>query len=323
MSDDAHELRFETPFGHLAATWTPAGGDDQRPVLVCLHGGTYTRRYFDLDVPEDPTYSFVDHARNAGWATLCLDALGTGESARPVDPEVVLDTQADALAHALGELPNLSGRVLAPVVVGHSMGGYLAMRMQARHRLGAALAILGTTNHAVAPLALPAEMVEVASTPEGRRSLVDAVAGSMPAAYLEPDRTDMMSWFHLDDVPDAVRRADASAAGVVPRRVAAESTVPGICAADAAVVVVPVLLVYGEVDVSPEPRTEPSFFSSCDDVTLHVLRASAHCHNMAGTRRLLWNRLLHWAAGVDACAPLAVGQARSSRLRVREISLSR
>lgn len=300
MTDgSSHELRLETPLGTLAATWTPAPGGEHRPVLVCLPGGTYTRRYFDLHVPEDPTYSFVAHALAAGWSTLCVDALGTGESARPADRDVGLDAQADALAHALAHASELSGSPYRPVAVGHSMGGYLAMRQQARHRSYSALAILGTTNHAVAPLSLPEEMIAAASTADGRRALVEAIAGSMPDPYLEPDRADMLSWFHLDDVPPAVRRADLTTLTVIPRRVAAEGTVPGTCADDAATVDVPVLLAYGEVDVSADPRAEAACFPASDDLTVVVLRGSAHCHNTAGTRHRLWDRVLSWAGALD------------------------
>jgi len=32
-------------------------------------------------------------------------------------------------------------------------------------------------------------------------------------------------------------------------------------------------------------------------VTLVVLPGSAHCHNFAGTREVLWDRLANWAGG--------------------------
>ena len=109
----------------------------------------------------------------------------------------------------------------------------------------------------------------------------------------------MLAWFHLDDVPRAVVEADtASTLTVVPRRCAAASMVPGVATGAAATIDVPVFLAYGDVDVSPEPRAEPGFFPTCHDITLFLLHDSGHCHNMAGTRHELWQRLTRWVAEV-------------------------
>ena len=35
-------------------------------------------------------------------------------------------------------------------------------------------------------------------------------------------------------------------------------------------------------------------------LTLYVLAGSAHCHNMAGTRQRLWDRLLGWCGSAIA-----------------------
>lgn len=65
----------------------------------------------------------------------------------------------------------------------------------------------------------------------------------------------------------------------------------------------PVFLGYGEVDVSPDPHQDAACYRSSSDVTLYVLAASAHCHNMAGTRQRLWDRLLGWCdAAIGASA---------------------
>ncbi|PQM48873.1 alpha/beta hydrolase [Mycobacterium talmoniae] len=103
-------------------------------------------------------------------------------------------------------------------------------------------------------------------------------------------------WFHLPDVPAAVVEADhATTLSVVPRRFGA-AAVPGITADEAALVDVPVFLGYGAVDVSPDPAAEAGFYRRSPEVTTMVLESSGHCHNMASTRRRLWDRLLAWAA---------------------------
>jgi hypothetical protein len=53
---------------HLAGTYyPPAAPVEGRPVLVCLPGGTYTRGYFDLEVPGHPGYSFAADATARGF----------------------------------------------------------------------------------------------------------------------------------------------------------------------------------------------------------------------------------------------------------------
>lgn len=285
--------REELRLGELAATYYPPAVDRGRPLLVCVPGGTYNRRYFDLDVTGHTGYSFASHATAQGYPVIAFDVLGTGESARPA-AEVTLQDQADAIHVALRDWEHSDGPFIG---VGHSMGGHVVMLQQAVHRTYRSLAILGTTNAEVAPLQLPPEMISAAGTSEGRAALTAQILAGMPKRYLEASRDDMLSWFHLDDVPKAVVDTDlATTLTCVPRAAAARSTVPGHATDEAAAIDVPVFLAFGEVDVAARPHTEPTFYPSSPDVTLYLLARSAHCHNMATTRHRLWDRLLAWAS---------------------------
>jgi len=279
----------------LAGSYFAAGGPaGDRPLLVCLPGGTYTRGYWDLQGPGHAGYSFARAAAGEGFPVVTLDSLGTGESTRPAR-DIELTDQAAAAAAAVAQIPEVLGVATPAVAVGHSMGGYVSMLQQAAFGSYAGLAILGTTNGAVGQLDLPPEMIEAAATPDGRAALVDQMASGIPDRYVTGDRGPLRSWFHLSDVPDELIAADEAATlTVVPRRCAAGSTVPGITAEAAAAVTVPVLLAYGEVDVSTDPHGEPAFFGASPDVTLYLLPGSGHCHNLAGTRHRLWDRLLWW-----------------------------
>ena len=281
---------------HLVGTVFPATAPGTaRAVLVCLPGGTYTRGYYDLEVPGLAGYSFARDAAARGYTIVTFDVLGTGESSRPAR-EVGLADQAAAAAAAAARLPAAIGHPGPFLGIGHSMGGYVLMLQQAAFRSYTAVAILGTTNGPVAPLQLPADFVAAAATPEGRAALVEQTVAAMPEPYLAGSREPMLSWFHLGDVPPPVVDADtASTLTVVPRRCGAEATVPGITAAAAAAIDVPVFLGYGDVDVSGEPRAESSFFTASRDITTFVLAGSGHCHNMASTRGVLWDRLARWS----------------------------
>jgi pimeloyl-ACP methyl ester carboxylesterase len=276
----------------LAGRWW--SGQPGVPALVCLPGGTYDHRYFDLDVAGGG-YSFACAFVDRGYTVVAFDQLGTGGSTWPRH-ETGLAEQARAAAGAVEAVRKQLPGGTAVVGVGHSMGGYVAMVQQASARSYDAVAILGTTVGVVGIIPLPEELVNAAAGgAAARRALVEQMLPSFADQFIPGDRTDLLAAFHLDDLPPAVREADVEQTTTVcPRLAAAEATVPYITAEAAAAIEVPVFLGYGEVDVSLSPHDEPSYFANSDDVTLFVLPGSAHCHNMANTRTVLWDRMDRW-----------------------------
>ncbi len=282
----------------LAATYYPPRARDAAgAVLVCLPGGTYSREYWDLNVPDYHGYSFADFATERGYPVVTIDPLGTGESSKPVREFDFTDIAA-TLASVVGALPEATGERLPPVAIAHSLGGYLAITQQALHSGYAGLAVLGCTNQHVAPLNLDPAFIARGATPQGRAALAEEILSALPQPYFEGPRDQMSSWFHLDDVPAAVVEADSLTTKSVVPRIFGTAMIPGVVAERAAQIDVPVLIGYGAVDVSPEPRAEARLYRSSPDITTVVLAGSAHCHNMAASRHRLWARLLTWAATV-------------------------
>jgi hypothetical protein len=58
-----------------------------------------------------------------------------------------------------------------------------------------------------------------------------------------------------------------------------------------------VLVAFGDRDVPERPHDVVAFYGDSQDVTVLVLTGSAHCHNFAATRNLLWDHLGTWATG--------------------------
>lgn len=282
----------------LAATYYPAR-DDTVALLVCLPGGTYSRDYWDLTIPGHRGYSFAGFATENGYAVVTIDPLGTGESSQPTGNFGFSDIAA-ALARAVSALPGTIGIQAPAIAVAHSLGGYLAITQQALFPGYAGLAVLGCTNQHVAPLNLDAAFIARCATPHGRAEVAVEILSALGRPYFEGPREYLQSWFHLPDVPADVVAADASAAKSVVPRVFGTAMIPGIVAEHAARIDVPVLVGYGIVDVSPDPRAEAGLYRSSQDITTLVVAGSAHCHNMASSRHRLWRRLLAWAATV-AC----------------------
>ena len=107
--------------------------------LVCLPGGAMTRRYFDLQVPRDDSFSFARQMARRGFICVLIDHLGVGESSRPADgyalsADVLARANARATDEALGRIRNgsmINGLAYIPEVksigVGHSMGAMLTV----------------------------------------------------------------------------------------------------------------------------------------------------------------------------------------------------
>jgi pimeloyl-ACP methyl ester carboxylesterase len=301
----AQPLRFDVgdvvgEQASLAATYYPArSGTAAGAVLVCLPGGTYSREYWDLDIPGRRGYSFAEFATENGYAVVTIDPLGTGGSSKPVRAFDFTDIAA-TVARAVSELPALTGEQAPPVAVAHSLGGYLAITQQALFSSYAGVATLGCTNQHVAPLNLDPEFIARSATPQGRAELARQILSALPEPYFEGPREYLQNWFHLADVPADVVAADCVTAKSVVPRVFGTAMIPGIVAEHAAQIDVPVLVGYGVVDVSPDPRAEAALYCSSPDITTVVLPDSAHCHNMASSRHRLWRRLLDWAATVTS-----------------------
>jgi pimeloyl-ACP methyl ester carboxylesterase len=302
MTIPARPLRFDVSDvigeqAFLAASYYPARGAAAGAVLVCLPGGTYSREYWDLRIPGHRGYSFADFAAENGYGVVTIDPLGIGESSKPARDFDFADIAA-TLARAVSALPDVTGDDAPAVAVAHSLGAYLAITQQSLFSSYVGLAALGCTNHHVAPLNLDAAFIARAATPQGRAELAQQILAALPEAYAEAPREYLQSWFHLANVPADVVAADCVTAKSVVPRVFGIAMIPGIVAEHAARIDVPVLLGYGAVDVSPDPRAESALYRRSPDITTVVVPDSAHCHNMASSRHRLWRRLLAWVATV-------------------------
>ena len=65
-------------------------------------------------------------------------------------------------------------------------------------------------------------------------------------------------------------------------------------AAFAAAIDVPLLLAYGDGDLTRNFTGAFARYERASDATLFVLHDSAHCHNQAATRAELWDRMDRW-----------------------------
>ncbi|HEY2563444.1 MAG TPA: alpha/beta fold hydrolase [Acidimicrobiales bacterium] len=278
------------------------------PVVFAFPGGGYSRRYYDLTVNGDRSYSQARHHTDRGMVVVACDHLCTGEATMPADPFAVTLEQlaeanaitADTIAEQIrtgtlaADVPPT--RISASVGIGQSMGGCILTVHQGQRPSFDAVAFLGSSGRHTAfpdptggtvPITVPARGADLHDAP-------------MPDMFT-PDL--FRYCFHHDDVPEEVVDLDLGANGNPWRSLGAPPCAismlsPGVVAAEAAAITVPVLVVCGERDVVPDPHAEPAAYPGSPDITLVVMPKMAHMHNFAGTRQQLWDRLADWVGTV-------------------------
>lgn len=269
-------------------------------VTFAFPGGTYGRSYYDLFVPGRKGYSFAEHLAHSGHVVVACDHIGIGDSS-PFEPfttltkDVVVSADHATVNQILtqlraGTLADCLDPLIDPFVigVGHSLGGYLLTRQQARYRSFDALAVLGFSQ-----LRQPMN-----PTPSSRYDF----RSQMPDPT-RPPRSLFHKRFHDERVPaDVIAADDALAARVYPW--VWEPDPWGIMddpesGKVALEIDVPVFLGFGSRDFSPAPRFEAQAYQKSTDITTFILPDSGHCFNFADTRELFFARLAAWGFSVS------------------------
>jgi pimeloyl-ACP methyl ester carboxylesterase len=108
---------------------SPPGSNSTNPLLIALPGGTYTAEYFCI--AGSAAGSFVDIANRNGFSVLRIDRPGYGRSDLLAEAENTFARQAELLEAAITLMLDDVGGISA-VLVGHSIGGIVALEVAAR-----------------------------------------------------------------------------------------------------------------------------------------------------------------------------------------------
>lgn len=275
--------------------------------FFCVPGGGLNRRYFDLQVDDDDSFSFAAQMARRGMITVAIDPLGVGGSSRPdagfdIVPEVATaaldpvcrcisaELQAGTLAPSL--LPALPK--LLCVGVGHSLGGMMTVMQQARFRNFDAMVLFG-----FAPVGMPEVLSE------------EARAMAFDAPTIRANVVRLARAFHGEPYPEVKpsgRGREIFGGGADPRAMNALRTVrdrllatlsmfviiPGSSAPEAAQIDVPLLLVVGDRDMCGPPHQLPASFPASSDITLLCLPETGHSHLVFVSTSAMFPRLALW-----------------------------
>jgi pimeloyl-ACP methyl ester carboxylesterase len=281
---------------------------DRRPVvLVCFPGGSCSTGYFDLDVPEHPGYSMAEYFVDRGFVVAAFDHLGIGDSS-PVDDIFAITPRIAAACNDVATrvlLDGMRGGDLVPgapplpnlyaIGVGHSMGGMVSTVQQAHHRTFDALVGLGHGGDGLPAFLTPDELA-LAGRPleEIEAAVVECARQRFASPTRIDDRRAEPNSFFAPDVPSAVKAAFSRQRAQLLYTCGLASMIPGSTDCEKAAVDVPLFLAYGDGDLTDNYAGGLARFTGTSDATLYVLHDSAHCHNQAGTRVELWDRIARW-----------------------------
>jgi pimeloyl-ACP methyl ester carboxylesterase len=188
-----------TADGQTLAALTAGPADDEtgnrrKPLIVALHGGTYTARYYD--VAGSSFGSFMDVAAAAGYRAVCFDRPGYGGSPALPPAQNTFDRHARLLAGAIAQAADRSGAD-GVFLTGHSIGGMIALMIAA-----------GDIDFRLIGLSVT-----------GMGAVIRAGGPAQALASLPPDETVDLPYDQRDQVmfgppatwtPDAVRAAHGS-----------------------------------------------------------------------------------------------------------------
>ncbi|MGH6990651.1 MAG: alpha/beta hydrolase [Stellaceae bacterium] len=134
MAQRASDNRFSEKVGAITLSGRrrfPTSGalTKDYPLIVALHGGTYTSTYFDL-----PGYSLIDRAVGLGMPIIALDRPGYIDTTPFTPDEATIANNAVRLDEAIGEIWHKhGGKARGIVVIGHSIGGAITVSIAARN----------------------------------------------------------------------------------------------------------------------------------------------------------------------------------------------
>ncbi len=288
----SHLTPYSTPVtlsGQLFAADDLTANNGTVELLVCLHGGSCSSDYYHPDYL-DPSYSFARYMTERGYLVLAIDTLGMGASSKP-QPENQLTLEMIAAASDFATRQTAAGLLegewlqlpqhctLRLSGLGHSMGGMLAVYQQGCFQTFERLIVAGWSN-------LPLEL--------GDTDVASVQASLAAGGYIATDRQPMRGLFHLPDVPEQLIESDDQHAGLTPVTLALAALTPGAVTREAAAIGCPVMLLYGEVDVSPDPQREAAFYPLASQSTVTLIGCAAHMHNMASSRLQVWQAMDAW-----------------------------
>lgn len=164
-----------------------APGPDRYPLIIAVHGGTYSSRYFDV-----PGYSLLDKAHAQHLPIFAIDRPGYGLSADFAANAPSITDNAEILDSAIYDLwHSYAHKACGVVLIGHSIGAAICVALAARQPtwplLGIAISGVGLDPVPESKTkwnSVPAEQTLVSVPPEAMDRFFFGPAGTYDPAVM-------------------------------------------------------------------------------------------------------------------------------------------
>jgi pimeloyl-ACP methyl ester carboxylesterase len=265
------------------------GSYRDRTLLVAIHGATYNHKYWDVPAINGHEYSFARYMAERKYAVLAIDELGTGESTRPEDGDLLtLDQTASTIHQVITQLragdDSVGYAFLHVVTVGHSLGAINAIYEQGTYHDADAVVSTGM-GHVPHELPIPAEVIgamlqyEYAPLPAEVRAA---------AFYYAPGADPDVIAYDNNNLADLLARGQLSTAilGIFDPAVTRVGATTGN-----------VLVQLGEFDVlfpASLAEGEAAYFASASSVTVQSLPGVGHDFNTHFRNHEGWRLIDEW-----------------------------
>jgi len=125
----SHSVSIDAGTMKLSGRFLPATSGPPRALLVAVHGGTYTSKYFDTS----PSL-LLEFCASLGYSILALDRPGYGAATSVPLDQLSFDGQVPILRQALEEIWDDYGKQSAGMfLIGHSIGGMISLLLAAEN----------------------------------------------------------------------------------------------------------------------------------------------------------------------------------------------
>lgn len=253
------EVSVPTISGTVNGTYCLPVNQRSSVLQVVVHGGTYSRAYWDFPGFDD-RYSYTRYMNRAGYATLAIDQLGVGRSSHPPSVLVTFEAQAAALhqvisASRAGALGQPFDRV---VLLAHSIGSLVSLVEAARYRDVDGLVLTGFSHSlgATGFSQLIAKARPALLDPLTRERIPFGDLGYLSVVGGRP------VFYATGDADAAVVEADEQLRHELP---AGMLTLPEYLLAESNAIAVPVLIANGRLDIAFCSQGNGGSLTNCDD----------------------------------------------------------
>lgn len=125
----SHNVSISAGTIKLSGRFLPATNGQPRALLVALHGGTYSSKYFDTAPSR-----LLEFCASLGYSILALDRPGYGSATSVPQDQLSFDGQIPILQQALAEIWEGYGQQSAGMfLIGHSIGGMISLLLAAEN----------------------------------------------------------------------------------------------------------------------------------------------------------------------------------------------